>query len=264
MMRAHHEIQGAIYDVDDTLLDNQPNGDPLSNLHQQARLEALHRVGNRYDIPTLIEVGSQENFDSFAKADTHTVAGALWVVLREHDLRTGSLDLHDPLLREMLDIKNKAYGDLLAQFGKPHVGAVEFVRELSSQYNLDDYNAIASTATGVDVRTFLGMTGLKPLFPDSHIIALEDVDPDKTKPHKQAFDKAFLSLGLPNEARHNILAFEDDPRGMISAKKAGLTVCAITTRYSRKFLDSIEIRPDFIADSWAEFRSIFIFPPSSE
>jgi beta-phosphoglucomutase-like phosphatase (HAD superfamily) len=162
----------------------------------------------------------------------------------------------------MLEIKNRTYGELLAQFGVPYVGAVEFVKDLSAQYNLADYNAIASTATGVDVRTFLGMTGLKSLFPDNHIIALEDVT--HPKPHPEAFDKAFLSLNLPDEARPNVLAFEDDPRGMLSAKKAGLTVCAITTRYSRKFLNSIEIRPDFIADSFAEFRGIFIFPPLPE
>lgn len=263
-MKRRIEILGTAYDVDDTLLDNTPDGDPLSNLHQRARLEALHRVGNRYDLPSLVSIEPQENFDSFARADTHTVAGALWVVLRDHHLRTGALDLDDPLLREMLDIKNQAYGEMLAQFGAPHTGAVEFIKDLSDKYNLHDFNSIASTATGTDIRTFLGMTGLKPLFPDSHIIALEDVDPDKTKPHKQAFDKAFLSLGLPNEARPNVIAFEDDPRGMISAKKAGLTVCAITTRYSRKFLDSIEIRPDFIADSWAEFRDIFIFPLTLE
>lgn len=263
-MKRQLEILGAAYDVDDTLLNNTPDGDPLSNLHQRARLEALHRIGNRYDLPSLIEVGAQENYDSFAKADTHTVAGALWVVLREHGLRTGKLNLHDPLILEMLDIKNTAYGELLATFGKPITGAVEFVNDFSQQYDLHDYNAIASTATGADVRTFLGMTGLRPLFPDHRIFALENVDPDKTKPHKQAFDKAFLSLGLPESARPHVFAFEDDPRGMLSARRAGLTVCAITTRYSRSFLESIEAKPDFIADSWAEMRDRFNLPPLPE
>ncbi len=263
-MKRQLEILGTAYDVDDTLLDNQPNGDPLSNLHQQARLEALHRVAQRYDIPTLLEVGPQENFDSFAKADTHTVAGAFWVVLRERGIRTGSIDLNDPLLREMLDIKNSAYGELLLQYGRPHKGAVEFVRDFSHHYGIDEYNSIASTANGADVRTFLGMTGLRPFFPDSHIIALENVDPDKTKPHKQAFDRAFLSLGLPEKARPHVFAFEDDPRGMLSARRAGLTVCAITSRYDRDFLRQVEAKPDYIADSFAEFRDMFDLPPLPE
>lgn len=265
MKRRITEVLGTAYDVDDTLLDNQPDGeDPLSSLHQRARLEALHYVATHHNLPTLGTVQAQENYDSFAKADTHTVAGALWVVLREHGLRTGKLDPHDPLILEMLDIKNVAYGELLSQFGKPHAGAVEFVKDLSGHYNLHDHNAIASTATGADVRTFLGMTGLRPLFPDSHIIAVENVDPDKTKPHKQAFDKAFLSLGLPESARPHVFAFEDDPRGMLSARKAGLTVCGITTRYSREFLQQVEAQPDFIADSWAEFRDLFDLPPLPE
>jgi phosphoglycolate phosphatase-like HAD superfamily hydrolase len=44
---------------------------------------------------------------------------------------------------------------------------------------------------------------------------------------------------------------------MLSARKAGLYVCAITTRYSREELGRVEARPDLIADSFAQFREYF-------
>ena len=53
------------------------------------------------------------------------------------------------------------------------------------------------------------------------------------------------------------LTYDPDPRGMLSARKAGLYVCGITTRYPREFLADIEAKPDVIADSYAEFREYF-------
>jgi len=259
MKRINGEILGAIYDVDDTLLDNQPGDDPVSNLHQQSRLAAIHAVGAIHDIPELLAVTPKDNFGAFARSPVHTVSGALWVILQDKKLRGDNFDPHDPLIEEMLAIKNKAYAEMLVQHGRPHSGAIEFVRDLASHYSLGTTNAIASTATGDDIRTFLRMTQLTDLIPDDHIIAVENVE--HPKPNPEAFDKAFRSLGLPESARSRVPAFEDDPRGMLSARKAGLIVCAITTRYSREFLEQVDAKPDFIADSFAEYRDVFHLPP---
>lgn len=47
-MPKNHEVHGGVFDVDDTMLDNCPTRNPLDNLHQIARLEAVHKVGREY------------------------------------------------------------------------------------------------------------------------------------------------------------------------------------------------------------------------
>lgn len=249
-------IEGAIWDVDDTLLNNQSDdGDPINNLHQRSRLVAIHTVARRYGVSCLLSVTAEENYGSFARSPVHTVSGALWVILVEAGLRSGDLSPKDPLLLEILNLKYEEYAKLLASEGKPVMGAVEFVRDLARHCNLEQHNAVASTATLADINVFFHMTGLKDLFPDSRIVHVDNIT--YPKPHPEAFDKAFLSLNLPESSRARVVAFEDDPRGIASAQEAGLIVCAITTRYSRAHLEGLEIVPDFIADSYNEFREIF-------
>ncbi len=257
--RITSEIRGVIYDVDDTLLNNQPDDQPLHNLHQQARLVALHTVAREHEeLTPLLGVTAEDNFGAFARAPEHTVAGALWTVMHDAGVIDDIYDPKHPYIQEMLAIKNTAYAELLATYGRPITGAIEFVRDLSRQYNLGDYNGVASTATRPDVLTFLGMTGLNDLIPYHHVIAYEDVE--RPKPDPEGFNKAFLSLDLPERYRSRVFAFEDDPRGMLAARKAGLAVCAITTRYTREFLQTVEAKPDFIADNYAEFRRLFSLP----
>ena len=98
---------------------------------------------------------------------------------------------------------------------------------------------------------YLQKVGLAELFPGRHIMSLESAT--HTKPHPELFDRAFLSLGLGEVDRPYVLAFEDDPRGIMSAKAAGLYVCAITTRYSADELQSLEVAPDLIAGTYDEF-----------
>jgi beta-phosphoglucomutase-like phosphatase (HAD superfamily) len=76
------------------------------------------------------------------------------------------------------------------------------------------------------------------------------------KPNPEVYDKAVAALGLPDEARPFTLAFEDDPRGIMSAKAAGLYTCAITTRFTKAELASLEVAPDLIAESYAEFEQL--------
>lgn len=257
-MKRPEYIAGAIYDVDDTLLDNQPDGnDPLSNLHQIARLEAIRALAAQDNITyaQLLDVTPQENFDCFTESPVHTVAGAFYTLLKNRGLLTGDVDPTNPIILELIALKNKSYGLALAEYGKPIKGADDFVRDLASQYDIENKNAIASTAILLDIQAFLDKYDLAYLFPDERIIDVSRVT--RPKPDPEAFDTAFRRLDLPETARGNVVAFEDDPRGMLSARKAGLYVCGITTRYPREFLADIEAKPDVIADSYAEFREYF-------
>lgn len=57
------QIAGAIFDVDDTLLDNQP-GVPGQGLHERSRLAAAHTVGKAHGIPALENLTAQRYITS--------------------------------------------------------------------------------------------------------------------------------------------------------------------------------------------------------
>jgi beta-phosphoglucomutase-like phosphatase (HAD superfamily) len=255
-MKQPEYVAGAIYDVDDTLLRSQPTDDPLSNLHQIARLAALHTIADKYDYcAQLRDVGPQENFDSFAASPVHTIFGAFHTLLKNRGILTGEVDPTHPLILELVALKDEEYGRLLPLHGRAVEGADTFVRDFSAHHNINDYNAIASTAIMRDIKTFLAMSNLTALFPDERIIDVAKVS--RPKPDPEAFNRAFLSLGLPESARSHVIAFEDDPRGIASARAAGLFVCGITTRYPRDFLESLDDAPHLVADSYTEFRKHF-------
>jgi beta-phosphoglucomutase-like phosphatase (HAD superfamily) len=52
-----------------------------------------------------------------------------------------------------------------------------------------------------------------------------------------------------------VLAVEDDPRGIMSAKAAGLFTAAITTRHSHASLETLAVAPDVTVDSYATLLS---------
>jgi HAD superfamily hydrolase (TIGR01509 family) len=131
-------------------------------------------------------------------------------------------------------------------------GAAKFVKALVAQ-GLP--LAVASTAVRQDVDAFFRKAGLTAYFPERRIITKEKVT--HLKPHPEVFDAAFRSFGFTDSDRVHVLAFEDDPRGVMSAKAAGLTTCAITTRFDRPEWESLEVAPDYIADSFAEFEQLF-------
>lgn len=118
--------------------------------------------------------------------------------------------------------------------------------------------AIASTANRRDIDAFLEMTDLAQYFPDNAIIARQQLT--HPKPHPDAYDQAFVALGLPEEARARVVAFEDDPRGIMSAKAAGLYVCAIATNHSKESLARLAVPPDLIASSFSEFARLLGVP----
>jgi len=248
------EVKGAIFDVDDTLLDNKP-GLPGQGLHERSRLAAAHAVGKERGIPALEELTAQQNLDAFLNAPVHTLEAAVWNIL----VVTGVADSNvinpdNQVFQEIVALKNKLHQDILREFGTEVPGAVNFVKTLG-QGSLRNKLAIASTAVRQDVDMFLGMTGLDSLFPDERIKTKESIT--HPKPNPEVFNLAFASLGLEEKDRKNVCAFEDDPRGIMAANAAELFVCAITTRFDKKSLSELDVAPDLIADSYQEFADYF-------
>lgn len=253
------EVKGVLFDVDDTLLDNKP-GVPGHGLHERSRLAAAHQVGKKYGITRLENLTVQENLDAFLTAPVHTLEAAVWNILTiSGEADSEVINLDHPLLKEIVQLKNELHEDVLREHGKEVPGAVAFVQGLAA-LGLQDKLAIASMAVRRDVNLFLDMTGLTPLFPAERIQTVENVT--HPKPHPEVFNLAFESLHLPESARGSVCAFEDDPRGIIAAKAAGLFTCAITTRFNRSVFESLEIAPDLIADSYQEFSELFGIPAS--
>jgi HAD superfamily hydrolase (TIGR01509 family) len=240
-------VKGAVFDVDETLLDT-------TSLHAKARLQTLHEIGRSHDLPALLKITPEQNRNFFLDAPVHSLEGAIWQTLFATGLvPTRSIEPKHPLLLEIVHRKNKLYMALLRTEAKPYPGAIEFIDWLAGQ-GLGEHLAIASTAVRQELELFVEMFGLGHYFPPERIIAKDNVE--HVKPHPEAFDKAFKSLGLPDGDRAKVLAFEDNPRGVLSAKGAGLYVCCITTIYSKKDLLGLDVPPDLVADSFDEFRQL--------
>ena len=246
--------KGAIFDVDDTLLDNNKGG-PGFGLHERARLNAVHEVGKRHSIAVLQDYTALENYNAFLNAPVHTLDSAVWQILIETGLADSeTINTDNPLLQEIVNLKNEYFATILINEAEPLPGAVQFVHTLAAT-GLQDKLAIASTAIRADIDAFLKKTGLAKLFPNDRILSKESIT--HPKPNPEIFNLAFDSLGLTERDRSHVCAFEDDPRGIMSARGAGLYVCAITTRYTRDQLLSLAVPPDFIADNYDQFSEHF-------
>lgn len=249
-MIKYSDFAGIIFDIDDTLLDNLPR-DPVRRLHERSRLAAFHQVGKARNIPELLAVTPQQNLDAWLNAEVHSLEGAVWTVLFEQGLVADENIQHDnQLLLEVVALKDKLHEKILLEEGEEVPGASAFVRTLAAN-GFEGKMAIASTAVRRDALLFLDKVDLRRLFPDERIITKEGVT--HLKPHPELFDTAFKTLGLPQSDKSRILVFEDDPRGVMAAKAAGMFVCVITTGYDREAFAKSTVPPDMIADSYAEF-----------
>lgn len=247
------DIRGAIFDVDDTLLDNFPD-DTGIGLHDISRLQAAHEVGRRYKRPGLQALTITQADNAFRNAKEHSLRGAVWqMLLMAGEVMNEEIELDNRLLQEIMTLKEEIHEDLLRAKGKEKPGAIEFVKEICRL--LPQKIAIASTANRRDIDIFLEISGLETVFPNSMIVSRENLT--HPKPHPEAFDTAFSLLGLTEDARASVLAFEEDPRGIMSAKAAGLYVCAITgCRFDRAALTDLMVPPDLVADTYDEFAQL--------
>jgi beta-phosphoglucomutase-like phosphatase (HAD superfamily) len=251
------QLKGAIFDVDDTLLDNHPGG-AAHGLHERSRLAAIREAGRRHHIPELEHFSEQANLRVFLDAKVHSIEGAVWQTFLVTGLQTNpDLDPTNPLVQEIVALKNDYHEDVLREHGRSVPGTLEFIQTLV-RAGLGDKLAIASTAFRRDIDIFLETSGLAGYFPPARIISRERFS--HFKPHPEAFNAAFATLGLPEAARSRVLAVEDDPRGIMSAKAAGLFTAAITTRHSATSLRGLTVPPDLIAGGYADLRRVLTEP----
>ena len=246
------QIKGAVFDMDDTLLDNRtPEG---FNLHGISRLAAIHEIGAKYDVPYLANLTIERSHEAFAQAKEHTVDGATWNVLVWAGVvpSIDEIDHTHHLVKAISNSKYKIHEDLLRKEGKALPFACEFVRGLHAR--IPGKMAIATGAIRNEVDIFLKLSRMSDYFED-RVVTINDVT--HPKPHEEPFIKGFQTLGLSDEYRSNVVAFEDDPQGIASAHSAGLFPIAITTRHELAIFEQSTIKPGIVADSYEEFAELF-------
>lgn len=246
-------IKAIIFDVDDTLLDNLPNSD-MGGLHERSRLSAVHTVGKERNIDKLINVKPEENIQAFLTANVHTLDAAVWNLLQMKGVvPLGPIDNKNELLIQIVRLKNELHEKILLEFGVEVPGATKFLEFLET-IGLKDNLAIGSSAIKRDIKIFIDKMKWEKYFPDDRIISIEDVM--HPKPNPEVFLTAFKAIGISDDNIGNTLVFEDDPRGVLAGKAAGMQVCVITTRYPREYFSKLDIAPDFIIDSYNEAEGI--------
>jgi|GEM_PF-143877 len=237
-----------ISDFDDTILHNKHG---KHGLHERSRQKALEEVGHKKGINFFEKITPEMLEVAIKNAPTHISEGAFWWLLTEAefiDKRERYNPTH-PLILELTAAKSRHYQELLTTDSQPIKNAKPFFKSIH-QTHFGNNMAIASSAHKDDIHTFLKHHAMDDIFAPHRIIACENTV--NLKPHPETYETALAALGVPSSSAKQVLVFEDDPKGISAAKSAGLTVCAITTRFCADELTKLPVQPDYIIEDFAQ------------
>lgn len=255
------EMHGAIFDLDDTLLDNGPIDKPELWLHSRSRSAAVQQIASEQGIEALSTLTEAENGRAFLTASVHSLEGAIWNILFMKGLVGNNIiDTSNPLFSLVTQIakrKDELHESIIREHGVEVPGASDFIKRLATN-GLAEHLALATNAIRRDVHIFLDKYDLHSYFPPERIISYEQVT--RPKPDPQCFDLAFRTLGLPDSARPFVAGFEDNPRGIRSIHAAHLFSCVITTRLAANDPILAELNPGLVADTYDEFAAMLNVP----
>lgn len=247
-------VKGVIFDVDDTLLNDWPNGQ--HSLHQEARVMAAQKVGKIYNLEILAKSNHDIAKQAYITAPEHNENSIIWQTLLLLGIVSSDIiDSNNIIYQKLIHYKHKYYEDLLSDNDYSFKDSVNFVKYIKA-YDINNNLAIASNARKADIDTFLVSSKLKMYFKDKNIVSKENIN--KSKPHPEAYNLAFKTLNLNDVDRKFVCAFEDHPRGIKSAKDAGLFTLGFAVRHTKKELLSLKNPPDFVYSSYKELFNHFI------
>ncbi|MGI9145153.1 MAG: HAD family hydrolase [Chloroflexota bacterium] len=184
-----------IFDMDGVLIDSEP-------LHFEVLNEVLARDGQ-----TLSRKDNEEFIG--------TTSQAMWTTLIARRGLPGTLTeykaLYDQtLLRELLQSRDPAPGA---------VGLIQRAREVGMRLG------VASSSRQIWIDATLTSLGLSDAF--DAVVSGDDVE--RGKPDPQIYLLAAHRLGIIPD---RCLAIEDSPNGVVSARRAGMTVLGVRTSYT--------------------------------
>lgn len=191
--------------------------------HTSARLKAFQELGYA-DVDPLIHTEAHRH-------GSHPTEIIGWI-LSQAGVIEPDVDVNtDAIVKKVVSLKSQIYFEIAARGLDPIPGAVDFIRWATVAFGASRL-AIATTATlQSEVGPFLAQLKLTDLF--GVIVAKEDTPSTRMKPDPYVYCEVVKRLGV--DAAHSI-AVEDHPRGVASAKKAGLQTVGITTTHDENDL----------------------------
>lgn len=227
MVKKSHTVgrpEAVIFDFDGVIVDTEP-------LHYKAFQGVLE--------PLDIGFPWEEYMDTYMGFDDRD---AFAEAFRAH-----GRNLDEKKLKELMASKSVIFQDVIRDGVHAYPGAVALITSLhASGIPL----AISSGALLSDITPILTQLEIAHCF--SHIVTADDVR--KSKPDPESYTLAFQRLKRKHPALlttpENSLAVEDTPAGIRSAKRAGLSVLAVTNSYKAKEL----AEADSITDSLENVR----------
>jgi beta-phosphoglucomutase len=216
--------EAVIFDFDGVIVDTEP-------LHCDAFRKVLEPLGIRFTWQEYVDtyMGCDDR-DAFRKA---------------FHMRGGDLD--DRRLSQLVDAKSLVFQDLIRDGVSTYPGSLPMIEGLFAS---GVPMAICSGALRADIDPILSRVGIARCF--LHVVAADDVRNGKPDPEGYILAFRRLSRSRPSTLSEpwKCLAVEDTPAGVAAAKRAGLSVLAVTNSVSAKELSGA----DTITDSLASVR----------
>ncbi len=206
-------LSAVIFDFDGIIVDSEP-------MHFRAFNEVLN--------PLDIEISWEDYCELYIGFDDRD---AFREAHKLNDKKMSSRDLKR-LIKNKAEIFQKYIreGDVT-----PLPGAVELIKSIPVRLPV----ALCSGALREDILPIIGNLGIAGCF--SQIVTAEDTK--KSKPDPAPYQLTCEKLGIEDPA--TVVAIEDTPAGILSAKGAGLKVLAVTNSYDRNYL----MEADAVTDS---------------
>ncbi|VGO12698.1 Phosphorylated carbohydrates phosphatase [Pontiella desulfatans] len=206
-------LAAVVFDFDGIIVDSEP-------MHFRAFNEVLKPLG--------IEILWDDYCSTYIGFDDRD---AFRTVLKNNKKKICTKDLKH-LIEEKAAIFQK-----YVQKGEatPLPGAVELIKSIPVRLPV----ALCSGALREDIIPVIEKLGIDHAF--SAIVTAEDTP--KSKPDPAPYRLTLEKLGIDDPA--SVIAIEDTPAGIMSAKGAGLKVLAVTNSYDREYL----MEADAVTDS---------------
>lgn len=195
------KIKGIVFDMDGTMIDN-------NSFH----IKAWEAFTKKYNLPF--------DLDTYrTKFSGGTNTNALKILF-------GS-DLADKLLEEYAYEKESLYRNIY----KPHIKEVSGLKNLIKK--IKSHKLAVAVATSAPFENVEFVLKELELDENSFDVVTDISQVINGKPHPEIYLKTAAALKIDPKF---LLAFEDSPKGIESAKSAGLTVCALLTSHTKEEL----------------------------
>lgn len=215
-------LSAVIFDFDGVIVDTEP-------LHYRAFQEVLDPMGLGYSweeyLATYIGFDDRDAFRTVFSSKGKILGG-------------------DRLV-ELIDQKAHAFNRIISRGVEPYPGVVELIRDVKQQVPV----ALCSGALRCDIDPILEQLSLTGVF--DVIVTADDVPASKPDPASYLLTIRRLTEAFPAHegiVPSSMLAIEDTPAGIASARGAGLEVLAVTNSYPAAKLSAASSIVDSLAN----------------